>query len=149
MEIAFYQLELHPLERVLPTLLEKTLERGWKAVVEVGEAERLRGLDDALWTYSERSFLPHGTDAEADAGTQPVLLTASRANANGADVRFLVAGARLGDDLSGYERLMLLFDGADPVALQAARDDWKTAKASGHAAAFWRQTPEGRWEKKG
>jgi DNA polymerase III subunit chi len=148
MDIVFYQLERQPLERALPLLLEKTLERGWKAVVEVSSLERRAALDDALWTYGERSFLPHGTDAEAGADSQPIVITASRANPNAADIRFLVDGARLGDDLSGYARVALIFDGQDEAALAAARADWKSARAGGHEASYFQQTTEGRWEKK-
>ena len=35
-EILFYHLERAALESVLPGLLEKSLERGWKAVVRAG-----------------------------------------------------------------------------------------------------------------
>ena len=35
-EILFYHLEAQPLEKVLPVLLEKSLERGWSAIVEAG-----------------------------------------------------------------------------------------------------------------
>ncbi|MGA7117695.1 MAG: DNA polymerase III subunit chi, partial [Hyphomicrobium sp.] len=38
-EVLFYHLERQPLERVLPGLLEKTLQRGWRAVVQAGSAE--------------------------------------------------------------------------------------------------------------
>ena len=40
-EVLFYHLERQPLERVLPNLLERTLERGWRAVVQCGDPERL------------------------------------------------------------------------------------------------------------
>lgn len=33
-EILFYHLQQQPLEKVLPTLLEKSLERGWRVVVQ-------------------------------------------------------------------------------------------------------------------
>src|SRR6516225_1397864 len=33
-EIVFYQLQRQPLERVLPTLIEKSLERGWRVIVQ-------------------------------------------------------------------------------------------------------------------
>ncbi len=36
MDVYFYYLEYQPLKRVLPSLLEKTLARGWRAVVQVG-----------------------------------------------------------------------------------------------------------------
>ncbi|MCX7341556.1 MAG: DNA polymerase III subunit chi [Hyphomicrobiales bacterium] len=148
MDLMFYQLLNQKLERALPLLLEKARERGWKAVVEVGNPERQAALDDALWTYSDRSFLPHGIDGDAAAPHQPILITTTRENRNGAEIRFLVDGARLGDDLLGYSRIALIFDGQDPVALDAARADWKTAKTSGLAATFWQQSPDGKWEKK-
>ena len=33
-------------------------------------------------------------------------------------------------------------------ALSAAREDWKKARASGHAASYWQQDEAGRWGKK-
>ncbi len=53
MEISFYHLEGKPLEAELPGLLEKTLARGLRAVVKIGGEERLKALDDLLWTYRE------------------------------------------------------------------------------------------------
>ena len=147
-EILFYHLERQPLERVLPTLLHKSLERGWKVVVEVPGDERLQALDDHLWTYSDDGFLPHGTDKEPDPADQPVLLTSGGARLNGAQIRFLVAGASLPADPSGYERLVLLFDGNDEEALIRARADWVKAKATGLAATYWQQDEAGRWQKK-
>ena len=43
-EVLFYHLESRPLEQVLPQLLEKTLERGWRAVVQAGSDERAAAL---------------------------------------------------------------------------------------------------------
>ena len=59
-EVLFYHLERQGLEKVLPSLVVKTLERGWRAVVQAGSAERLAAIDLALWTYKEESFLAHG-----------------------------------------------------------------------------------------
>lgn len=56
MDVFFYHLEQQTLDRVLPSLLEKTLARGWRAVVQVGNEERLEALDQALWTYTDDSF---------------------------------------------------------------------------------------------
>ena len=147
-EVLFYHLQRQPLEAVLPMLLEKSLERGWRAVVRATSDERLAALDDHLWTFSDESFLPHGTDREPDAAEQPVVLTLSERNPNGAAVLFLVEGAPVPDDASTYERLVLLFDGNDEDALAAAREQWKGVKAAGHDATYWQQDARGRWEKK-
>jgi DNA polymerase III subunit chi len=147
-EVLFYHLQRQPLEAVLPTLLEKSLERGWRAVVQVATDERLAALDDHLWTFSEESFLPHGTDREAHAADQPVVLTTSGANPNGATVRFLIDGADLPADESAYQRMVILFDGNDPQALALAREQWRTLKEQGHDATYWQQDARGRWERK-
>ena len=88
-EILFYHLQHHPLERVLPTLIEKSLERGWRVVVQAASEERVEALDAHLWTFRDDSFLPHGTWREAEAPQHPVLLTVHDDNPNGAAVRFL------------------------------------------------------------
>ena len=146
-EVYFYHLDRHPLERVLPGLLERTLERGWRAIVQAGSAERLEAIDNQLWTYRDDSFLPHGTARDGPPAMQPVLLTLDEANLNGAGVRFLVDGAGLGS-FAGYQRIVVIFDGADQVAVTAAREQWKVAKAQGCAVTYWQQTPAGKWERK-
>ena len=96
-DVFFYHLEHQTLERVLPSLLEKTLARGWRAVVQAGSEDRLEAIDLALWTYADDSFLPHGTARVGHASEQPVYLTLGDETPNGAGVRFLVDGAEAQD----------------------------------------------------
>ena len=145
-EVWFYHLERARLEGVLPDLLDKTMARGWRALVKVGSEERLQALDGHLWTYRDDTFLPHGTAHEKDADRQPVLLTTAQANLNKAQLLFLVDGAKT-DDFSGYERCISIFDGGDEAAVADARAFWKHAKAAGAPVAYWRQSPQGKWEK--
>lgn len=146
-ELLFYHLERSTLEAVLPQLLEKTLERGWTAVVRAGSPERVKALDAHLWTYRDDAFLPHGAEGEGHEDIQPVLLTTGTDNPSGANVLFAVDGA----DITGvetYQRCVLMFDGADPAAVARAREHWKSVKADGHDATYWQQSEQGRWEKK-
>jgi len=146
-EIYFYHLQNQPLEKVLPQLLEKCLERGWRCVVQASSDERVQALDQHLWTWRDDSFLPHGIDKETNASEQPVLLTTSEDNANGAQARFFVEGAS-SENLAGYERAIHLFDGNDPDAVDNARAQWKVAQAAGHAVTYWQQDEAGRWQQK-
>jgi DNA polymerase III subunit chi len=147
-EILFYHLQRQSLEAVLPTLIEKSLERGWRVVLQAATDERLQALDDHLWTYADESFLPHGTDREPDAAENPVLLTLSDQNANGASIRFLIEGAPLPPNIDTYLRMVILFDGNDQDALLLAREQWRAVKADGHEATYWQQDNGGRWVKK-
>ncbi len=145
-EVLFYHLQRQPLEAVLPALLERSLERSWRVVVETGSRERLEALDAHLWTYRDEAFLPHGSDAES-AADQPVFLTTGDENPNGAQVRFFVDGA-IPRDMDGYSRIVVMFDGNDETALTEARKAWQAAWAGGHEATYWQQSDRGRWEKR-
>jgi len=146
-EVLFYHLERKPLEAVLPQLLEMTVQRGWRAVLQASSEERLEALDTHLWTYSEESFLPHGTRKDGHAAEQPVYLTIGDDNPNAATVRFLVDGA-VASEPTAYTRVVYLFDGRDPDAVQQARGEWKRVKTAGCTVTYWQQTESGRWEKK-
>ncbi|HKY85278.1 MAG TPA: DNA polymerase III subunit chi [Pseudorhodoplanes sp.] len=147
-EILFYHLQNQPLERVLPTLLEKSLERGWRVVVQAASDERIEALDAHLWTFRDDSFLPHGTHKQPEAAEQPILLTVNDDNPNKAEVRFLIDNAPVPDDASPYARIVLLFDGDDEDAVAAARTRWSEAKEKGLDATYWQPDAQGRWVKK-
>jgi DNA polymerase-3 subunit chi len=144
-DILFYQLKGQTLEQVLPPLLLKSLDRGWRVAVQASSDERVDALDAHLWTFRDDAFLPHGTWRDAAAAEQPVLLTANAENPSGALVRFLVEGAAMPADISAYDRVVLLFDGDDPEALEAARQLWGKVKADGLAVTYWRADENGRW----
>jgi DNA polymerase-3 subunit chi len=146
-EVLFYHLEFQPLERVLPVLLEKTLERGWRAVVETGSGERAEALDALLWSYRDDSFLPHGLAGGESDGEQPVLITTGADNGNGAPVRFFVDRA-VPQSAAGYTRIVYLFSGHDPDAVTEARAAWKALR-DGNEITYWQQDETGRWAKRG
>jgi DNA polymerase-3 subunit chi len=146
-EILFYHLQGQRLEGILPTLLEKSLERGWRVAVQGASEERIEALDAHLWTYRDDAFLPHGTWREPEAAQQPILLTLNESNANAANVRFLIDGAPMPADAESYARIVLLFDGTDEDAVAAARSEWGAAKQKGHDATYWQPDAQGRWIK--
>ena len=146
-EILFYQLKGQPLEQVLPPLIQKSLERGWRVAVQASSDERIEALDAHLWTWRDDAFVPHGTWRDAEATEQPVLLTLDETNSNGAAVRFLVEGACIPANAAAYQRLVVLFDGEDPEALEEARGRWSKAKEDGFEVTYWLTDKNGRWQR--
>ena len=151
-ETLFYHLERRGLDDVLPGLIEKTLDRGWKALIRVDSAERADAIDTRLWTYND-GFLPHAQAGDGDPARQPVLITVEEGNPNTADVLFLVGGAEPpawdGEPAKAFTRIVLIFDGRDASAVEAARSAWKDAKAAGHEVTYWKESPTGKWEQQG
>ncbi|WP_306118668.1 MULTISPECIES: DNA polymerase III subunit chi [unclassified Roseitalea] len=146
-EATFYHLTETALEAALPALVEKSLARNWRAVIQVPDAAACAAIDQHLWTFRAQSFLPHGRDGDEPAGDHPVFVTAGTANPNGGHIRFMLGGAQAPDDLSGHARIAVMFDGRDDEAVDAARAQWRAFRAAGHDLAYWKQTPEGRWER--
>jgi DNA polymerase III subunit chi len=147
-EVLFYHLQDITLENVLPPLLEKSLERGWRVVVQSTSEERTEALDSHLWTYREDSFLPHATWRVSDLEDQPIVLVVEDGNPNRANVRFLVDNAPLPADTNIYDRVVLLFNGDDADALTAARNAWTDCKARGFEVTYWQADERGRWQKR-
>lgn len=146
-EVLFYHLTERKLEDALPPLLDRSVERGWRVVVQMRSPEFMEKLDTLLWTYRPESFLPHGMETDELAEEQPILLTTTPTNPNRATVRFMIDGAEP-PPLAEYERVVFLFDGYDAEQLAHARAEWKRLKGEGMKLTYWQQSPEGRWEKK-
>ena len=146
-EILFYHLKGQTPEQVLPPLLSKSLDRGWRAVVQGTTEERIETLDAHLWTWRDDSFLPHGTWRDTDAGEHPILLTIDDRNPNRAAIRFLIEGADMPADVTAYERVVLIFDGEDGEAVEAARANWTSAKAAGLEVTYWQYDENGVWRR--
>ena len=148
-EFLFYHLKGQTPEQVLPALLQKSVERGWRVVIQASSEERIEALDAHLWTWRDDAFLPHGTWRDSEAAEQPILLTLNDDNPNRAAVRFLIEGAAVPGDAAGYERVVLLFDGNDPDAVEAARAHWSAAKSAGFEVTYWQADENGRWQRQG
>jgi DNA polymerase-3 subunit chi len=147
-EVLFYHLSSSPIERNLPEMLEKALARGWRVILRCGSEPGMAQLDAQLWTYRDDAFLPHGTTAAGHPARQPIYLTLGDENPNDARVLMLVDGARATpQEMAGFDRTCLIFDGADPRALESARTDWRLVRAAGLPAVYWAQEG-GRWVRK-
>ncbi len=147
-EIGFYHLQSQPLERALPKLLQKALAAGHRMLVLARDPLLVDALDQALWSYDEASFLPHGRAGAAHEQDQPVLLATHLTDANQADILVVLQDC-FPDDLSRWHRCLYMFDGHDDAALTAARARWRVLQQTGGDISYFQQNPGGGWEKKG
>jgi DNA polymerase-3 subunit chi len=144
----FYHLTQRPLEATLPLLLEKSLAAGWRVAVRGTDPGRMDWLDQRLWMGPEDGFLPHGQAGGKHDALQPVLLTVQEALPNDPACLMAVDGAQVApEEVNRLERVCILFDGHDGMALDAARGQWRALTGAGCKAQYWSEE-SGRWEKK-
>ncbi len=144
----FYHLTRRNLEATLPGLLERSLANGWRVAVRGRDTARMAWLDEKLWLGPEEGFLPHGLAGGAQDADQPVLLTTNAVAANAPNCVMSVDGADVApEEVKALDRVCILFDGNDTMALNQARGQWKLLKDAGCSAQYWSEE-SGRWEKK-
>jgi DNA polymerase III subunit chi len=150
-EIRFYHLEQRTSEQALPALVEEAFGQRVNVIVEAPDRDFLERLDDRLWSFSDDSFLPHAIAGNGADESQPILLTTTSENRNGATMRFLLAGAKAGPSLAAapaaYDRIVVLFNGSDEEEIAGARAQWAELKAAGRSVSYWRQGEGNGWEK--
>lgn len=144
----FYHLTRSPAEALVPRLIVKSIQAGWRVELRGIDADRLKRLDERLWTEDD-GFLPHGMAGTAHDARQPVLLTLpGQQAANSPACLVALDGAEIEpSEPAGLERTCILFDGNDPAATSRARDQWRLLTAAGATAEYWSEE-SGRWEKK-
>ena len=143
-EVWFYHLEREPVENVLPGLLARGVQRGLRLAVQAANADILKMLSEKLWAMEDVAFLAHGDADTPMPHLQPIYLTTTADNPNGAAYRFFVSGSEP-QDMAGIERASILFDGNDRTAIEQARATWRRMKADGHVISYWKQDDAGRW----
>lgn len=143
----FYHLTRSPAEALLPVLIGKSLQAGWRVELRATGRDRLERLDERLWQGD--GFLPHGLAGGPHDARQPVLMTvAGRAAANAPACLMALDGAEVGAaECAGLERACILFDGNDPAATDRARQQWRVLTGAGVTAEYWSEEGGG-WERK-
>ena len=106
-------------------LTEKAYLRELKVVVAGDTAADVETLDRLLWTFDERSFVPHDVrrDASAPVATAPVVLTHDLDTIDAADLLVNLSN-RLPGRLERFARVAEIID-ADEERRRAGRERFK------------------------
>ena len=143
--IQFYHLLSTSRERAVPKLMDKMLKSGQRAVLLMSSDAMLKTMSDALWANDPASFLPHGSARDGHASEQPIYLTLTDENPNGADILCVLDGSSPAS-ISRYNKLLDVFDGSNENDVAAARARWTSYKTAGYALQYIKQQPNGGWK---
>jgi len=114
-------------------LAEKAYEQGHRVAVRTSSPGETAELDELLWTFADRSFVPHGVwPAEPDfAAATPVLIGNGALPASHRDV-LINLGPDAPADFSSYARVCEVV-GSDEEEKHRARVRWRTYRDAGFA----------------
>lgn len=136
-EAVFYQLGDAAAEDVLPRLLDRAAQAGWRVELRGPDRARMESLDLALWA---EGFRPHGLAGGPHDDLQPVLLTTGPAG--GCDCLVALDGAEVEPAEAGVLKRILVVFG--PEDLATARAQWRALTAAGLPSRYFEWT-DGAW----
>ncbi len=110
-------------------LVEKAYLLEHRVRVHCDSAELAGKLDTVLWTFSDRSFVPHGLAGGAQAAYVPVLISAADQDALPADL-LVNLGREVPPDFHRYGRVAEVVDG-DGTRRQAGRERFRFYRDQG------------------
>ena len=144
-EISFYRLTTLPIDKAAPKLIEKIYYSKQRLVVIAENEALMTRLDDGLWVYSTKHFIPHGTHADEHPQDQPVYLTTKLENPNDASLVMALGNV----DLDGFaaDKYLYMFDGNNPEQVEFSRNKWRSYKQQQCNLVYWQQNLAGAWEK--
>jgi DNA polymerase-3 subunit chi len=143
--IQFYHLLSTSRERAVPKLMEKALASGAKVVMLAGSDAVLKTMSEALWRNEPDSFLPHGTQRDGHVSEQPIYLSLTDTNPNGAEILCVLDGSTP-PSINSYSKVLDVFDGNNEAEVVAARTRWTHYKSLGLALQYVKQQKGGGWK---
>ena len=144
-EISFYKLTALPILKAAPKLIEKIYYSGQRLVVVAEQEDLLQSLDNVLWSYSTKHFIPHATFQDPHPNDQPIYLTHNMENPNNASIVMALGIVEITNIVANKH--IYMFDGNDKKQLTFARKKWQSYKKQGNSIVYWQQNAEGSWEK--
>lgn len=141
--INFYHLTSGSYEKAACQILEKCYKSDYKTIVKVSNEEVQESLNKTLWTFAQKSFIPHGSKSDPKAELQPIYITTTSENPNNAGVLMLVG--TMDGIYDDFERIFVIFDGKDEGAKALVRGAMEKLQTAKNQVSYYEQTKEGGW----
>ena len=117
--------------RVACRLAEKAVEQGSRVYVQTASPSQAQRLDDMLWQFNDRSFLPHEITEGAEASHPRVMILIGAAPAPRNHRQLLInLSTALPAELDSYERIAEIVD-VDPEHKRLSRERYKSYRERG------------------
>lgn len=116
-EINFYCIE-EDINPFLYTFLSKIIANNKKAIIYSDNEEKMKKLDDTLWTMKKTDFLPHLLYTDKGAEDTPILLSNTKENEYNAN--YLLISSYLNDTefLNKFEKIFYIFTPSNKISLK-------------------------------
>lgn len=147
LEVNFYHFTSVPLLKAVPSLLKKIYDTKKNILVLCKNEEDLDEFDKYLWSFSTKTFLPHGTAKDPQPEEQPIFLSTNIVKENSPKVLLSFVDLKE-QDLQTFESIVFVFFGnkneKEVISMYEKHD--KIKKNNKMQVKFWLQDAStGKW----
>jgi DNA polymerase-3 subunit chi len=112
-------------------LAEKAVEQGHRVYLRTASPPQTQRMDDLLWTFNDRSFLPHEITTGSEVGHTRVMVVIGESTAPPSHRQLLInLTDAVPEDLGDYERIVEIV-AADPEKKRLSRERYKSYRERG------------------
>lgn len=132
MNITFVQIISSDFQKTVCSLIEEEWRKKNKIILVVENKLSLQQMDDTLWRFKRRAFIPHATENDPLASYQPIYITTKTENNNNANILF----SFLLDEIELFkqvEKTIILFN---KERINKARELYNQFKKSGQILEY-------------
>lgn len=144
-KITFYQVMNDELIKSSCKILEKCYHNNLKTFVEVADDETKRVLNKNLWTFAQKSFVPHGSDEDPLPEEQPIYISSNEKCPINATCLMLIGKYRM--DIGNFDRILVMIDGNNDQDVKNAKSMADNFNNLGHEVEYYKQNDSGSWQK--
>ena len=143
-EIFFYKLKNTSIDLFLISLIEKSISKNWNSLVLLDNTERMEEINDLLWTFSDTSFIPHGSQSDSSPDKQNVYLTCNEENLNNSNIIFSIDGIIVNEP-DNWNRCIYIFNEQNLKVTDELESYKRKVKDFGYTLKSFEQDNNGKW----
>ena len=134
------------LEKTICALTERCHNNNLRVVIIVPSADFQEKINELLWTYSPKQFIPHGSKLDPMAEQQPIYITCEKENPNNAALLMIVNPSNIADFsedrlyIARFQRILVIYD--DSIIINQNIIQQLKQKAE---LEHYTQSPSGGW----
>jgi DNA polymerase IIIc chi subunit len=140
----FYHIQNEEYVKNTCKLIEAEYLKGDKILVRTKDDASQEELNEALWLFSKKAFIPHGSKFDDKATMQDVYITTDTEIPNNAKTLILYNIFDLTEyDKKYFTNLVVIFYGNNDIHLNGARTLYKNLKLEGYNISYSAATLDG------
>jgi DNA polymerase III subunit chi len=112
-EVTFYHITSDPLEKSLAELANKLYEKKERTLIVCNDNAQMHNINNILWSFSTKKFIPHGSIEDDAPEQQPILLSTSPKNLDNNPSTIILLMPISLENAGRFEKYIYMFCGKD------------------------------------